>query len=681
MESSQASGPAFPPPRRVFTAPASSLAPQPASSSQPSSGVVETLYDHPSAKIVAFTAGSRHYSLGGAGPSQIPDVAPGSLSWSSQLERTIAFGQFRIYRAPGSVAFLNCGSALQPILPKSQVWCVDEASSKFILQIRRPQYWRIEVPVATDEEVQRALLLRQVFDQILQFEKTECPFQRSFTVELPERPKTPVKKRPWTPAPRPTPALPPTPDHTPVELARVRRDVPKLEPIVVPETLESLSEPGKNSDQIVETQASPKTLPVLAETRTSEGELEAKGDEAQQPEVAAVSSQRLAKAPILGNTLPALRSVTAPPQLTLNASPPSKVREEGQPEPPRNASRSQSPVDSQSSFHSVASWSASSLPPSPPLSNPASPLGSSCPSEIEPEPLGQDDSPELASITNSSPTWSACPSSDFDSSLTAPSSVNGAVETSSTSSETAVEEDRPQTPHPAEETLENTCTSAISDSPLSETAAQVARRRPSIRRRGTTSSSISPSRRALSPLPSAANLFAPRRPLSRSPSKGTLDVVRRLPLAIIQTTCEILMSPPSHLINLMLKVAARITAGEWSGFVFGTDEHGERIPVHWDWSDDEDTERPSPYPALRKNSLGWLPITGQIMAGTFPESDDEDSDHHHENDIEITQTISNELATSTEIDRMGDYLHEPPTPTKPLDTTRSEDLSESLGVD
>ncbi|KAM7196310.1 inheritance of peroxisomes protein 1 domain containing protein [Rhypophila sp. PSN 637] len=674
MESSRASGPPFPPPRRVFTVPTSSSSSQPATSSQSSNGGVEILYDHPSVKIVAFTAGSRHFSVG-SGLSQPPDVAPGSLSWSSQLERTIAVGQFRIYRAPGSVAFLNCGSALQPILPKSQAWCVDESSSKFILQIRRPQYWRIEVPVANDEEIQRAQLLRQVFDTILQFEKTECPFMRSFTVALPERPQTPVKKRPWTPAQRPfLPALPPTPNHTPVELAKVRRDVPKLEPIVIPETQELSFDSGKASDQDEEAQVSPKTVPSLTGASSSDAESESNEHEIQSPTDADDESQALSKPLRLGATFPALRSVTAPPQLTLHASPPSKVREEGRSEPQRNVSRSQSPTDSQRSFHSVKSWTASSLPPSPPLSNPASPLGLSCPTEVAGGALDQEDPPELASISNGSPTWSAGPNSECDSSVTAPSSINDAAETSSTSSEMVVEEDRPKTPDPTEEAPVDACSSAVSSSPLSETASEVICRRPSIRRRGTTSSSISPSRRALSPLPPAANLFAPRKPPLRSqPSMSKLAVVRRLPMAIIQTTCEILMSPPSHLINLMLKVAARITAGEWRGFVFGTDEYGEQIPVHWDWSDDEDNARSLAYPGLRKNSLGWLPSTSQKMAGTFPESDDEESDHY---ESEMTKTVSNELFKSKEIDRMGDHLHEPPSPKTRLDNT-----SESLGVD
>lgn len=38
----------------------------------------------------------------------------------------------------------------------------------------------------------------------------------------------------------------------------------------------------------------------------------------------------------------------------------------------------------------------------------------------------------------------------------------------------------------------------------------------------------------------------------------------------------------------MLKVAARITAGEWQGFVFGMGEGGEVVDVRWDWSDDRE---------------------------------------------------------------------------------------------
>ncbi|KAI5925606.1 inheritance of peroxisomes protein 1-domain-containing protein [Camillea tinctor] len=200
-------------PRRVVTAPLPRSpsdqsqtqnqnqisAPTAIAASSSSEDLVEILYNHPSVKIIAFTSSQRGSMMAATLPVSLDEVRPGSLTASSRLERTIAVGAFRIYRAPGSVAFLSCGSALQPILPKSQCWCIEENNSRFVLQIRRPQYWRIEVPVSEPEDVQRALVLRDVFDHILLFEKTECPFQRNFTVELPERPQTPVKKKAWSP--------------------------------------------------------------------------------------------------------------------------------------------------------------------------------------------------------------------------------------------------------------------------------------------------------------------------------------------------------------------------------------------------------------------------------------------------------------------------------------------------
>ncbi|KAK8022475.1 inheritance of peroxisomes protein 1-domain-containing protein [Apiospora rasikravindrae] len=208
MDSQSHADPRMPAPRRVVTLPTvlqvprrspsvSSLSSRTSALSSASRGpdeLVETLYNHPYAKITSFTSGCVSYGSSNG----LDEPEPGSLSPSSRLERTIAIGPFRIYRAPGSVAFLSCGAALQPILPKSQCWCIAEDNSQFVLQIRRPQYWRIEVPVADAEEVQQALHLRDVFDNILLFEKTECPFERSFTVELPPRPETPVIKKPWT---------------------------------------------------------------------------------------------------------------------------------------------------------------------------------------------------------------------------------------------------------------------------------------------------------------------------------------------------------------------------------------------------------------------------------------------------------------------------------------------------
>lgn len=91
-EPTSTSRPHYRVPRRVATAPIS-LRESMRSSSPPSGGLVETLYNHPNAKIIAFTASGRAISRSPGDITLAKDEEPGSLSWSSQLERTIAVGK------------------------------------------------------------------------------------------------------------------------------------------------------------------------------------------------------------------------------------------------------------------------------------------------------------------------------------------------------------------------------------------------------------------------------------------------------------------------------------------------------------------------------------------------------------------------------------------------------------
>lgn len=87
--------PSAPPatPRRVFTAPALHTPRQARSPSQTTDAVVETLYNHAHIKIVSFTAGPRPFPIGPSSElAPLADPEPGTLDWSSQLERTIAVG-------------------------------------------------------------------------------------------------------------------------------------------------------------------------------------------------------------------------------------------------------------------------------------------------------------------------------------------------------------------------------------------------------------------------------------------------------------------------------------------------------------------------------------------------------------------------------------------------------------
>ncbi|KAK5653520.1 hypothetical protein OQA88_8779 [Cercophora sp. LCS_1] len=621
MGSSKTPGFAMPAPRRVFTAPIQPAGQQDASSSKSLDSSVDTLYDHPSVKIVSFTAGPRTFSIGPRSSLGGHDIEPGTLSWSSQLERTIAVGPFRIYRAPGSVAFLSCGSALQPILPKSQVWCVDEASSKFVLQIRRPQYWRIELPVASPEDVQRAQLLREVFGRILQFEKTECPFKRTFVVELPERPLTPAIKRPWTPVQGSGPALPPTP-VTPVDVARIWKGPQGGSASSgIPNSQTELEDFVDTAPQPVSTADEDKALPTSDGIETpTETNKQIGQDASPVAETAQRPLQPAASQPARDHTN---RCVTAPPQLMLNQSGFKQTTVGDVTETIGEEQTPQSPTGSSDSFHSPQSFRSNPLPPSPPRSKPTSPRypeEKQRSSESGPELVAESlpplqDFEDVSDITTQpSPGRSSSPISETSESATAPSSI--------------CDLDCPSpspTPIPDDATIPTSVSSSSLSSNSTATSTSVPRR---IRHRATTSSSISPSRRALSPLPSAANLFTPR-PVFGGRNVSPMDLVKRLPMAVISKTCEILMSPPSHLISLMLKVAARIAAGEWRGFMFGTGEGGEKIEVGWDLeeSDEEDARRLNRGWKRRGSDWGTLK-----MAGSFPESDDEEEDEEPQGD-------------------------------------------------
>ncbi|KAI9762732.1 MAG: hypothetical protein M1840_001141 [Geoglossum simile] len=158
-------------------------------------GPRELLFSH-GAKIIAFNP-SEPISVDGVRADPEADKV-GVLPWTFPTEMTKAVGTLDLYRLH-SIAFLNSGQILHAILPKSRCWCVD-GQSKFVLRIRRNLYWRIELLGAVEDKTQE---LKSVFARILQYETTPCPFKRDFTVELPEPPRTPPRKRPWKAPERP----------------------------------------------------------------------------------------------------------------------------------------------------------------------------------------------------------------------------------------------------------------------------------------------------------------------------------------------------------------------------------------------------------------------------------------------------------------------------------------------
>lgn len=306
--------------------------------------------------------------------------------------------------------------------------------------------------------------------------------------------------------------------------------------------------------------------------------------------VAAFASRRAA-------TAPALRLRTSTPVMNIQQEAPQET-----PEP-------SSPAESSDSFHSTQSWHSPLAPPSPPMSP-----SRAYPYPHENIPLARTGDGSESAATPTVSIWeksstgaiagsgSGTPITPFykDHSGDIDTENKDDVKQSDepeipaqaiTITKSTVEEETPEC-HTAADTdsLSTSWSSAASrtSSPGSHTAMR--------HRAATTSVSIShTSPRALSPLPPPANLFTPRQGgLRRLPSTAELSVrassavktIRRIPSAILNKTCEMILGPPAHLISLMLKVAARIAAGEFRGFVFGMGEGGEVVDVRWDWSDE-----------------------------------------------------------------------------------------------
>lgn len=565
---------------------------------------VDVLYHLPSVRIVAFTTPSSIYQAGSSNGGSTLEATPGTLPWASAFERTLAVGPLRLYRAPGSVAFLNCANALQPILPKSQCWCVstsEDRDCKFVLQIRRPNFWRIEVPIKDIEERNRVDEFKAALSKVLLFEKTHCPFERTFSVDLPEAPQTPVKKRPWKPVKKQSTGMLPFPDSAPpgdryrqtmttaspaerittpavehvTELSLGECSTPNskinLPMAIRPANLDKeLSSPFlyKNSpiqDEInTHQEASSKAIPVEAPENTTmlrsdlgprEEETDNFSDATDDTNITPKSLFQPKYQPLKFDTdlhdrphamQNCKRSITAPPILSLVTSPPSKHGTKS-PLGPRSSTIHESdsdPSSSVDSFHSILSWHSPLDPPSPTYSNPSSPKTYPYPHDdiVLPRALHSRGASELTVVPHSPETpgaWKApgieswCPSTP------------------------------PKTPILIKDTSddEHDCSEAITPPTV----------RQNFRHRATTSSNSR--RRALSPLPPAANLFVP--PKSRS---RRLQTARHLPTAIIQTTCKILLSPPSHLFDLMVSIASKIAAGEWRGFLSNRGQN-----VSWDF--------------------------------------------------------------------------------------------------
>ena len=515
-------------------------------------------------------------------------------------------------------------------MPKGQCWSIADNNSKFVLQTRRPNYWRIELPVESQMDLQKAQELRDVLDSVLQFEKTPCPFERNFTVQLPQTSTEPVRRKAWAPSPGSVSVdyskaieLPAVPikviDSRPRSAQKTtigdHKDTPSSDE-ALSENVENLSKEHFNGTERISVKSLPITsTETLRNVRIPFGPRKAGHEQRATgacssnnldmeprvlreetllngPEDLAIAANVIKAKPARRHTgFGALRSAPSAPQLTLLASPPSKevlrcavigaertLEESGR----------VSPANSQSSFYSTRSWLSptASLPPSP-----------SCASlENDSASFSYDDaaSPAAEDAESQSPPCPSTPRTGTAISYSTESleSTPRPCDMPSNFMRHSGRYDAGNDIFEANATSHQTCCTARGESYPSSRDQTTLRRR------------------ALSPLPPAVTLIHPTNdgvtPIS-SPLK-----LRKLPIALLTKSCGLLLRPPSFLIALMLRVAARISAGEWKGTAMGYDPTGDQIPVDWgysdsEWEDDLDIDQdelevfPSPVPPSSQN--------------------------------------------------------------------------------
>lgn len=525
-------------------------------SSQDPAGL-EIFYVHPSVRIVKFepipdtpnatgTQTDRRHKRADSRDEQ------GTLPYSSPFEQTMAVGPLRVYRTMQGFAMLSCGSGkcIRPIMPKSKSWCVDDASSKFIFPVGRtpkgrPIFWRMELPIEFPDHEAKVAELKEVLAEISQFEKAACPFVRNFHVELPAPPEVPVKKKPWKPVERPSTA----PNGS--------------APLPTPGALiEEKRSQRRSSTQHESGYFTPPALRAFGPSGAAGGS-DAMYDPNVTPRGYRRSSLSLPESSVTG------RSVTAP-HLTVATSQTSSLMLKTSLGPPIRE-ESQESQTYQTSDETI--WA----PPSTPPPRTSAPVMRHYPKEnitlskradrqdaasVKPE---AEDQRSLDSPTASPKTprvWQMLDGADEDSTdsgNTRPSSplaprtpspmrrMSTEEEYFDASASPSIHTESPSTPRrprsPAGSTKSDSSITAPS------TPLQVPKREG--RRPSMSSTERAKNHRALSPLPSAAVLFTPTK-------ARALQTARHLPTAIIQKTWEILLSPPSHLVEMILQVAARV---------------------------------------------------------------------------------------------------------------------------
>ena len=478
----------------------------------------------------------------------------------------LALGSLQIEQLRGLGVFLKLGGVTRPLFSKtSRCWCVD-GKTKFVLCVSDNKYYRIELLNDTYEDRLVADELKSVLAKVSFYEQTQCPFKREFHVTLPESPKTPIIKRPWKPKHRAVSfadLASPTQGDSDGSTRAVSNDENeyngdeelRLHGSDLEKNLEPDAEAWPSGGDL--SQADNKPLPMASNDLPLSSSLSSldQGFEKLQEETTESHFDSV-KAPIQPKTLNETRSVTAPPQLSLNTVPPSGTGlylSKSFRQDPETASLASS-VDSFHSFHSFHSPIIPlppSPPPSPPYTDPPSPsqyphydLGIDVPRSRQ-HKRGASELTVTASTfslpsDSQTPKWPSFIDPSTPAHAIIPLLTNGA------DSQWFDAWPEPNTP-----------------SPPATVRSRVTRHR------------------AYSPLPRPENIY----------SSHTRISGHHLTTAILQKMMSLLLGPPVQLVALMLNIAARVADGAYRGMYLNSTDGETNVPCTWVHSESEEEAR------------------------------------------------------------------------------------------
>ncbi|KAF2722298.1 hypothetical protein K431DRAFT_266640 [Polychaeton citri CBS 116435] len=556
---------------------------------------VETLFFHPKANIVKFTASSNGSRPSSSRQSPSPGNAQAMLlPWasSSSTERTLAIGPLEIYRIPGSVSFLHSGSLLHAILPRSQCWCVDGVS-KFAMRVLTDTYYRIELPGETEEELALVELFKDCLRKVLWFERTPCPFERTFTVELPNEPDLVVRRGQRR-------------NDGPAKKWKLDRAYSwKPENGVWPEQRMTSAQSSNQGSQAGSDEELEEKSGDDLHRHVSEDEKEELADQIKDLGLNTPTKPKAISA--------ATRSVTAPPQLlTLRSTPPSKSRVKD---------RVQEFADGTVEAKGVAQASGVSrldenrlrtfqtiptdMPPSPPDSSAGvDPMDVVSMQNRRDAELDRGDSSVIIHPIEADESMPNILEETSPSEIGSPQQAprekrQAALEAAETIQDNKMEQVTVQTRsasklRPAVE-IEEHAAEANKDDPFAAIQARIRARRnvgtlnskrssSSLTRQtsSTSSSSSTTTRLALKPSKSG---------LTHELSHSNLPRNQSLAAAMVQKACAVFLGPPVHLVAIMLSIAARLTNNAFGAiFVESPERLGRRIPGSYFLEDELESE-------------------------------------------------------------------------------------------